>query len=51
VDYGKSGKEYKCIDISIKKAKGKKPPRRPKCRRNNNTKDVKEIIRISAQLG
>jgi hypothetical protein len=28
----------------VRKAKGKKPPGRPKCRRNNNTKNVKEII-------
>jgi hypothetical protein len=33
----------------VRKAKGKKPPGRPKCRRNNNTKNVKEIIWVSVQ--
>jgi len=31
----------------VRKSKGKKSPGRPKRRRNNNTKDVKEIVRVS----
>lgn len=44
VTRGESGKEQESTNFLVRKVEGKKPPGRPKRRRKNNTKDVREIV-------